>query len=575
MEGEYRKYLPVDSLFNVERSCSAKDFYGFGQLSVFYHLSNIRYNSTTIEPIDNKSNKSSTAFPLALIQREDAMSSSGLDMRSCLQFLQDLYSQWLLPETPLTLLTETVRSILMISDLFSERSHFQWMLRHFQEIQKVHPPEDEGLANLLRVGICKCVAVLAVYDQDLMERLKKSIETGLKAASLPTRMGCLHGLLYLAQCDMTEISSEVSSQFLPLACDYLQTYLQHATTPHVGQSEDHVALMWAMAFHIIENHKEVMMASATSATSNDQQTENETSGGDAGPIKKSWCQNVISLAISSASKATETTNNNKTSQGIYLVILTGLERLVIERIPDERLHNKILKLTTDLLTEPNPVIFIPAVQLFLACMYSNKAADDPGATATVLSGDPEQLMQAMEQMSILFDCVRRSGPDEAKLLCEILPKVLVDFFPAADVMNRVINEFISPGQPHQVLLAGVLFSVFQQAAAQEQTLMVQQWVLSMALPTFTKRSPVSHSMWCLSVFFLAASSNNPHLQAMFAHLQQRFGCYAHEDKRLFCLAARHFYSSLGEDEASKSHFMQTIKSVATPRTPYFDLLKAL
>ena len=29
-------------------------------------------------------------------------------------------------------------------------------------------------------------------------------------------------------------------------------------------------------------------------------------------------------------------------------------------------------MTTDLLTEPNPVIFVPAVQLFLACMYSKK-----------------------------------------------------------------------------------------------------------------------------------------------------------------------------------------------------------
>ena len=85
-------------------------------------------------------------------------------------------------------------------------------------------------------------------------------------------------------------------------------------------------------------------------------------------------------------------------------------------------------------------------------------------------------MQAMEQMSILFDCVRRSGPNEAKLLCKILPKVLVDFFSAADVMNRVINEFISPGQPHQVLLSGILFAVFQQAALQDQIIMMQQWV---------------------------------------------------------------------------------------------------
>ena len=37
--------------------------------------------------------------------------------------------------------------------------------------------------------------------------------------------------------------------------------------------------------------------------------------------------------------------------------------------------------------------------------------------------DPEMLMQMMEQMSILFDCVRRAAPQEAQLLSEILPQV--------------------------------------------------------------------------------------------------------------------------------------------------------
>ena len=31
----------------------------------------------------------------------------------------------------------------------------------------------------------------------------------------------------------------------------------------------------------------------------------------------------------------------------------------------------------------------------------------------------------MEQMSILFDCVRRAGPTQAQLLAEILPRVLI------------------------------------------------------------------------------------------------------------------------------------------------------
>ena len=112
-------------------------------------------------------------------------------------------------------------------------------------------------------------------------------------------------------------------------------------------------------------------------------------------------------------------------------------------------------MSTDLLTESNPVIVIPALQLFLTCMYtmnnnSSSTDDNDDLESVNIDTNPELLMQAMERMSILFDCVRRLGPEEASLLCEILPKVLFDFFPAADVVNRVISEFISPGQPHQV-----------------------------------------------------------------------------------------------------------------------------
>ena len=533
--------------------------YGLGQLSLHFIQSSIRYNSVSFSETTS-TRSSSTAFPLALIQREDAMSLSGLDTRSCLQFLQELYGQWLTEETPLGLLTETVRSMLALSDLFTETSQFQWMFDHFNEIQKTHPVEDEMLTNLLRIGLCKCIATVCGLasssdSSDLLERIRKSLESGIKAANLSTRIGCIHSFLYLVQCEENnpEVTKEVVNPLMPQIMDYLQTYLQHSATPHVGVCEVHVSLMWSMAFYILENHHQDLV---------DQDSDQTR--------KKEWCTNMLKLAINEAPKVLET---NGISHGLYLVILTGLERLVIEQSMDELLVNKMVKMTTDLLTEPNPVIFIPAVQLFLASMYSNKIDNNE---ISLLGGtqDPEQLMQAMEQMSILFDCVRRSGAKEAQLLCKILPKVLVDFFSASDVMNRVINEFISPGQPHQVLLSGVLFAVFQQAAAQDQLVMMQQWVLS-SLPNFTKRSPVSHSMWCLTVFFISAAADNPYLQALFPYLQQRFGCYCHEDKRIFCLAARHFYFSLGEDKTSKEHFLQTVKSVAQPRTPYYDLLKSI
>ena len=95
-------HLPVDSICNIERSgCFCSGNYGLGQLSLHYIQSSIRYNSNSASDTSGNTARSSTAFPLALIQREDAMSFAGLDTRSCLQFLQELYGQWLTEETPL------------------------------------------------------------------------------------------------------------------------------------------------------------------------------------------------------------------------------------------------------------------------------------------------------------------------------------------------------------------------------------------------------------------------------------------------------------------------------------------
>lgn len=62
--------------------------------------------------------------------------------------------------TPLQLVSEAVRSILAISDLFTEKAQFQWMLATCLELGKHHPIEDEILHQYLVFGACKAAAVL-------------------------------------------------------------------------------------------------------------------------------------------------------------------------------------------------------------------------------------------------------------------------------------------------------------------------------------------------------------------------------------------------------------------------------
>jgi hypothetical protein len=60
-------------------------------------------------------------------------------------------------------------------------------------------------------------------------------------------------------------------------------------------------------------------------------------------------------------------------------------------------------------------------------------------------------------------------------------------------------------------MSSVMFALYRQAADQGHLSMLQDWVLS-ALPNFTHRSPLSHSIWCLTVFFVSAATTNPYLQ---------------------------------------------------------------
>jgi len=541
--------LPVDSSVNLERAtCQASITwagyspvpvagYGAAQVSVNYLHTCMAYHE---EGSDDRQSITSAALPLFLLLREENLAAAGLDTHSCTHFLTDLFSQWLAhggQDTPLTVLTASVRAMIMISDIFTQDSQFNWMLGALSDLYKVHPVEDELLSGLLLLGISKAVAVIGFRESDLYERLKKGLENSLKSAHLPARAAAVHSLLYLLQ---RETNQETVGFFI-LASDHLKAnMLGGRGSTDVDQ---HSMVLWSMLFFTIENCENDMME----------------------PELK---DNLVQICIGTAGQA-------DLPMLVYTTILTGLERLVVAGLVRGRQLEQVVKLATDLMTDWPPSSVLPAIQLFLAAMYSSHPpSSDPSQRPTPIT-DPEMLMQMMEQMSILFDCVRRAGPTQAELLAEILPQVLIDFFPASDVVNRVISEFISPGQPHPALLAGVLKQIFRAAVSQDQQNMLTEWVL-VSLPNFTRRAPLSHSIWCLSCFFLAASPN-PWLQAMFPHLQHRQptdSTTPHEDKRLFCLAAADFYACL-TDERQKAKFIQTFEAVAAPGSPYAELLSTI
>ena len=204
--------LPVDSSVNLERAGNWQGGdtwagyspvpvtgYGPGQVSVSFLRTCVAYHE---EGSEDRQSMASSALPLFLILREENLAAAGLDTHSCVNFLTDLFSQWLAAagqHTPLTVLTSAVRAMVMISDIFTQDAQFSWMLENLSDLYRVHPVEDELLTELLILGISKAVSVVGFTEPDLSERLKKGLEFALKSGSQSSRTAGVHSLLYLLQ----------------------------------------------------------------------------------------------------------------------------------------------------------------------------------------------------------------------------------------------------------------------------------------------------------------------------------------------------------------------------------------
>ena len=52
--------------------------------------------------------------------------------------------------------------LLVLSDLFTEKSQYQWMLETLMVLIKTHPSEDEITFQYIVTGICKTAAVVGM-----------------------------------------------------------------------------------------------------------------------------------------------------------------------------------------------------------------------------------------------------------------------------------------------------------------------------------------------------------------------------------------------------------------------------
>ncbi|XP_068606729.1 huntingtin [Brachionichthys hirsutus] len=474
---------------------------------------------------------------------------AGVDIHSCSQFLLELYSQWLVPgspgrrRTPTVLISEVVRSLLAVSDLFTERNQFDMMFSTLMELHKLHPPEDEILNQYLVPAVCKAAAVLGM-DKVIAEPVCRLLETTLRSTHLPSRMGALHGVLYVLECDLLD---DTAKQLIPTVSEYLLSNLRAIAHCVNLQNQQHVLVMCAVAFYMMENYPL-----------------------DVGAEFMAAVIQVCGVMVSASEDSTPSV--------IYHCVLRGLERLLLSEQLSRVDGEALVKLSVDRVNMPSPHRAMAALGLMLTCMYTGKKGLECKEKVSPALSDPqapdgESIIVAMERVSVLFDRIRKGLPSEARVVSRILPQFLDDFFPPQDVMNKVIGEFLSNQQPYPQFMATVVYKVFQTLHATGQSSMVRDWVL-LSLSNFTQRTPAAMAMWSLSCFFVSASTSQ-WISALLPHVISRMGSSDVVDVSLFCLVAMDFYRHQIDEELDRRAFQSVFETVASPGGPYYQLLGCL
>nr|XP_045607422.1 huntingtin-like isoform X3 [Procambarus clarkii] len=508
--------------------------YQLSQVSVEYLVTALNSHAEPPDSPDTILHTGCYEFEL----RERQLASCGLDVQSCLHFLHYLYSSWLRPQSGLcaSVVAEVVKSVSCLCDLFCSSAHHRWVLESLLPLHTLHPIEDHITQQYIILATCKALATLRLAKQEvscsLSEGVIHIVESGLKSGQVSVRTCAVQGLLYLLQGPPEE-----SPPLIILAASYILKYNDGKSR----ECESHEVAVWEVWVYLVE-HYETLPDPTLPST-------------------------ALHMALSTAA-------TSSTTPRLLHQVLKGVERLVLVQQLSSNTVEVIFKLVMDLVLNGSPSTSLAALPLFITALYANvrNTALLTHAVQDDMASDPETLLLVMEKLSIFFDRIRVGYPHEAGVISGLLGPCLLDVLPPSQILNKVITEYISSHQPHPHLLASTLFQVFEGAISESGEGLVQEWVL-LSLSNFTQRTPVSLAVWCLTCFFIAASSNR-WLRAAFPSVQARLGKLDARDIQIFCLSASHFRQSLAT-ENQRAKFEAVFQAVATPGSPFQELLDCI
>jgi len=467
-----------------------------------------------------------------------------LDIRSCLQFLLELFEQWLspyvTPKTPLLVKLEAIKSLCVLSDLLLELNHYEWVLGILLEFSQSHPIEDDVLAEYLVPTLCKALAVLKL-EGTVAERICKQVEQYLKSPHVPLQISCLVGSLYI-------LESYVSSTNIILAPILTEFITKKMSSPIDSSNVISVRLslvLWSTSFFLIENCSSEIQDAHFPTT-------------------------VLEIAIEELCK-----KENSYPTLVIDVLFRGLERLAVSFSLTRAECDRLAKIASNCVSSGSSNRNFAALGLLCTCMYTGKDAEQASGLSTMdlINDAPitDSRLVLMERINVLLTRIRCSQLSEAVLLATILPRILLDFLPIQEVMNKLISEFLSSQQPRPELIAKIFNNVADILYKEGEEATVRDWVL-LCIASFVQRTPLSMAVWSLTCFFISASAN-PWLKSLFPFIVERKGKLEDDDRQIFIMAALDFFTNQNLDHIQQDQFIQTFRAkIDNSSSPYEKLV---
>lgn len=184
------------------------------------------------------------------------------------------------------------------------------------------------------------------------------------------------------------------------------------------------------------------------------------------------------------------------------------------------------------------------------------------------------LLKVLEVATNFLDRMKAcSTTKEASLYASILPKMLCDFLPPHDLLNKLITEFLNSSQhPYPEAIAYILYKCFDLLQEKGLQMQIQEWCL-LSLCNFLQRATLAESIWLTSCLLVSATKNQ-WLKSTFPFLLNRYCAFETVDRAIFYMSVIEFCKQFN-DKTQLHTIYTTFESIAKPGTPYEELIKLL